>query len=54
MSFDDIRIRDLIFFDRLAELGTITAAAREMEVPKPTRIITMKEGRKPRAAGRVR
>ncbi len=35
-DFDDIRLRDLIFFDLLAELGTITAAARELEIPKPT------------------
>lgn len=31
-----IRIRELEFFDRLAVLGTITAAAKEMKVPKPT------------------
>ncbi len=35
-DFDDIRLRDLIFFDRLAELGTITAAAKDLEIPKPT------------------
>ena len=34
--FDEIRVRDLVFFDRLATLGTITATAREMGVPKPT------------------
>lgn len=35
-SFDDIRIRDLIFFDRLAVLTSITAVAAEMQVPKAT------------------
>jgi len=35
-DFDDIRLRDLVLFDRLAELGTITAAARELGLPKPT------------------
>ena len=35
-DFDEIRIRELVFFDRLVELGTITAAARELDVPKPT------------------
>lgn len=35
-EFEQIRVRDLVFFDRLAALGTITAAAREMGVPKPT------------------
>lgn len=29
-------MRDFVFFDRLAVLGTITAAARDMGVPKPT------------------
>lgn len=35
-DFDDIRLRELVLFDRLAELGTLTAAARELQVPKPT------------------
>ncbi len=35
-AFDDIRVRDLVFFDRLAVLGSITATARELAVPKPT------------------
>jgi DNA-binding transcriptional LysR family regulator len=35
-EFGLIRVRDLHFFDRLAVLGTITAAAKEMGVPKPT------------------
>jgi DNA-binding transcriptional LysR family regulator len=35
-EFDQIRVRDLVFFDRLAALGTITATAKEMGVPKPT------------------
>ncbi len=35
-EFDEIRLRDLLFFERLASLGTITAAARELGVPKPT------------------
>lgn len=35
-DFDDVRLRDLVFFDRLVDLGTITAAARELGVPKPT------------------
>ncbi len=34
--FDDLRLRDFLFFDRVATLGTITAAARELGVPKPT------------------
>jgi len=34
--FEEIRVRDLVFFDRLATLGTITATAREMGIPKPT------------------
>ncbi len=34
--FDDLRLRDFLFFDRVATLGTITAAARELAVPKPT------------------
>ena len=35
-EFSQIRVRDLRFFDRLATLGTITAAAKDMGVPKPT------------------
>ncbi len=35
-QFDDIRLRDLIFFDRLVQLGTITATAQDLQVPKPT------------------
>ena len=35
-DFDDIRVRDLVFFDRLAVLGSITAVARETQVPKAT------------------
>jgi cell division protein FtsL len=41
----------------LRQTGRIETIARGtlgMEVPKPTRIITMKEGGKPKAAGRVR
>ncbi len=35
-GFEQIRVRDLVFFDRLAVLGTITATARELGIPKPT------------------
>ncbi len=35
-------------------IETIARGTLGMEVPKPTRIVTMKEGRKPTAAGRVR
>lgn len=35
-DIDDIRFRDLVLFDRLVELGTITAAAQELGVPKAT------------------
>ena len=35
-------------------IETIARGTLGMEVPKPTRIVTMKEGRKPKAAGRVR
>lgn len=35
-DFGEIRVRDLVLFDRVATLGSITAAAREMGVPKPT------------------
>lgn len=34
--FDQIRVRDLVFFERLAALKSITATARELGVPKPT------------------
>lgn len=34
--FADIRLRELVFFDRLARLGTITAAAADLDIPKPT------------------
>lgn len=35
-DFDDIRFRDVLLFDSVVRLGTITAAARELGVPKPT------------------
>lgn len=35
-DFDDIRLRELLLFDRLVALGTITAAARELGIPKPS------------------
>ena len=35
-DFDDLRLRELVLFDRLARLGTITAAARDLQIPKPT------------------
>jgi DNA-binding transcriptional LysR family regulator len=35
-DFDDIRLRELILFDRLLALGSLTAAAQELGVPKPT------------------
>lgn len=35
-DFDDIRVRDLVFFERLAALGSITATAAELSIPKPT------------------
>ncbi|MBE2251654.1 MAG: LysR family transcriptional regulator [Myxococcus sp.] len=35
-AFDEIRLRDLVFLDRLAALGSITAAARELRIPKAT------------------
>lgn len=35
-DFEDIRIRDLSFFDRVATLKSITAAARELPLPKAT------------------
>lgn len=34
--FDDLRLRDFLLFDRIATRGTITAAARELGIPKPT------------------
>lgn len=34
--FDDIRFRELLLFERLARLGTITAAADDLGIPKPT------------------
>ncbi len=34
--FDTLRIRDFLLFDRVATLGTLTAAARELGIPKPT------------------
>lgn len=34
--FDDLRLRDFLFFDRVATLGTLTAAARELAIPKAT------------------
>ncbi len=34
--FNDLRLRDFLLFDRVATLGTITAAARELGIPKPT------------------
>jgi DNA-binding transcriptional LysR family regulator len=35
-AFDDLRLRELLLFDRLARLGTITAAAADLGIPKPT------------------
>ena len=35
-DFDDLRLRELLLLDRLVALGTITAAARDLGVPKPT------------------
>lgn len=35
-DFDDLRLRELRLFDRLVRLGTITAAAVDLEIPKPT------------------
>jgi|GEM_PF-3352167 len=35
-AFDDLRLRELILFDRLARVGTITAAAKDLGLPKPT------------------
>lgn len=35
-AIDDLRFRELVLFDRLVELGTITAAAEELGIPKAT------------------
>lgn len=35
-DFDDIRLRELLLFDRVLALGSLTAAAQELGVPKPT------------------
>lgn len=35
-SFDELRVRDLAFFDRLAALGSLGATARELHLPKAT------------------
>ncbi|MDP1919050.1 MAG: LysR substrate-binding domain-containing protein [Myxococcales bacterium] len=35
-QFDDIRLKDFVFFDRLAALGSITAVAKELRLPKAT------------------
>jgi DNA-binding transcriptional LysR family regulator len=35
-AFDDLRLRELLLFERLARLGTITAAAADLGIPKPT------------------
>ena len=35
-EFDELRFRDVLLFDSVVRLGTITAAARELDVPKPT------------------
>ena len=35
-TFDDLRVRDLAFFDRLAALGSLGATARELHLPKAT------------------
>jgi DNA-binding transcriptional LysR family regulator len=34
--FYDLRLRDFLLFDRVAARGTISAAARELGIPKPT------------------
>lgn len=34
--FDDLRLRELIFFERLAALGSLGAVARELHLPKAT------------------
>ncbi len=35
-TFLDVRLRDLHFFERLAALGSLTAVARELRLPKAT------------------
>ncbi len=35
-DFDDIRLRELLLFERVLALGSLTAAAEELGVPKPT------------------
>lgn len=35
-SFDELRVRDLVFFERLASLGSLGATARELHLPKAT------------------
>lgn len=35
-EFDDIRLRELLLFERVLALGSLTAAAEELGVPKPT------------------
>ncbi len=35
-TIDDIRFRELVLFERMVELGTIAAAARELGLPKAT------------------
>lgn len=35
-DLDDLRFRELVLLDRLVALGTITAAARELGIPKAT------------------
>ena len=35
-SFEDLRLRDFSFFERLATLGSLTATARELRLPKAT------------------
>lgn len=35
-AFDDIRLRDLVLLDRLAALGSLSAVAAELGVPKAT------------------
>ncbi len=35
-SFDDVRVRELLLFDRVVERGSITAAARELGIAKAT------------------
>ncbi|MFT4974336.1 MAG: DNA-binding transcriptional LysR family regulator [Myxococcota bacterium] len=35
-ALDDLRVRELVLFDRIVALGTITAAAQDLGVPKAT------------------